>query len=165
MKLPKDITVGGQNFAIYHTPVRQVLSLQRLLLRIMSPLLGGLGSIISGIDVKDLMKDGATNEDAGKVLLGALSSGNVSLDRLGYSLQNALGALSEAEYEVFLTGMLDRVQWKASREEGGAQFLNNFEAIDKAFSDNPNGVYVVIFEVIKYNKFLPFALTGTGSAT
>lgn len=159
---PKTIELGGRSFTLAPIPLRRAGDLERKLLRIVAPvLIGGLGKILQGIDLKGLDKGSKSDADLGKDILGRFLSSNIDLDSFAQSIQDALSVLPDAEFNQLILGMLERVQYHGPE---GSEYLNNWDRIDEAF-DSTAGIYLMIFEVARFNKFLPFGLAGTGNST
>lgn len=165
MKDPKLVNIAGQGFSLYPIPPRRAGELERKLLKVILPaMVGGLGNLLRGADFSGL--DGKNDTETGKALISRLLGSSVDLAVVTNSVMDSLGALSDIEFNALLVGMFERVQWIRVNGDGSQTptFLTSGELIDSAFEDTLS-MYKLMYEVARYNKFLPFGMAGTGTPT
>lgn len=142
MQLPKQVTVSGVEITLNPMPIFTALRLDKRLMTILAPIVG---------DLKNFM--GVSLDSDISVLLEAL----------GGPLERALSALPAHELEQFMREML---AYAAAPVQGrGMVTLDDESAAGAVFAGNLLGLYQVVFEVAKFNKFVPFALGGIGQGT
>jgi len=139
MRDPKQVTIGDKVFTLNPMKARAAGEFQRKLGKVIIPLLGGIQAMQS---VGDL--------------------GSLPMDMLTGGLQQALTALPDAEFDTLLLGMCKYVS--TTIEGKGVCTLHTGDLVDAAI-DKPTDLYILMFEIARYNEFLPFALLGDGSAT
>lgn len=154
MREPIQVTVEGKVFNLAPMKARKVGELERKLLKALAPLLAGMGGLLPLFP--DLMEKGA----ASPLLADALAM--VDLSRLALGVQDALASLPDHEFDALLVGMCAHV---STHVEGkGNCSLMTGDLIDAALESTAQ-MYRLMYEVARYNKFLPFGLVGAGDAT
>lgn len=154
MKDPIQVPIDGKVFNLSPMKARKVGELERKLLKALAPLLAGMGGVLSLLP--DLAKEG----DKSLLLQDAL--GMVDLSRVSVGVQDALASLPDHEFDALLVGMCSSV---STHIEGkGNCTLITGELIDAAL-ESTSQMYRLMYEVARFNKFLPFGLVGAGDAT
>lgn len=154
MKDPIQVPIDGKVFNLSPMKARKVGELERKLLKALAPLLAGMGGVLSLLP--DLAKEG----DKSLLLQDAL--GMVDLSRVSMGVQDALASLPDHEFDALLVGMCSSV---STHIEGkGNCTLITGELIDAAL-ESTSQMYRLMYEVARFNKFLPFGLVGAGDAT
>ena len=154
MKDPIQVPIDGKVFNLSPMKARKVGELERKLLKALAPLLAGMGGVLSLLP--DLAKEG----DKSLLLQDAL--GMVDLSRVSMGVQDALASLPDHEFDALLVGMCSSV---STHIEGkGNCTLITGELIDAAL-ESTSQMYKLMYEVARFNKFLPFGLVGAGDAT
>ena len=88
--------------------------------------------------------------------------GMVDLSRVSMGVQDALASLPDHEFDALLVGMCSSV---STHIEGkGNCTLITGDLIDAAL-ESTSQMYKLMYEVARFNKFLPFGLVGAGDAT
>lgn len=154
MKDPIQVPIDGKVFNLSPMKARKVGELERKLLKALAPLLAGMGGVLSLLP--DLAKEG----DKSLLLQDAL--GMVDLSRVSMGVQDALASLPDHEFDALLVGMCSSV---STHIEGkGNCTLITGDLIDAAL-ESTSQMYKLMYEVARFNKFLPFGLVGAGDAT
>ena len=154
MKDPIQVAIEGKVFNLSPMKVRKVGELERKLLKALAPMLAGLGGVLP------LLPELIGKGEKAVLLQDAL--GLVDLSRVAMGVQDALGALPDHEFDALLVGMCSSV---STHIEGkGNCTLITGDLIDAAL-ETPVQMYKLMYEVARYNKFLPFGLVGAGEAT
>ena len=133
----KEFIVAGQKFRVIPLQLMKALRLERKILQVVSPLLGGL----NGVDVK--------------------SEANVSFFvGLAPTIADALSTLSDNEFAALSTDLLSSVMWLP--EGKPPIMLETDQALNDAYMvlGSTMSVYKVMLEVMRQNKMLPFELAG-----
>lgn len=154
MKEPIQVEIEGKVFNLSPMKVRKVGELERTLLKALAPLLAGMGGLLPIIP--DLVKEG----EKSPLLQDALAM--VDLNRLAMGVQDALATLPPHEFDALLVGLCSSVSTQI--EGKGNSTLVTGELIDAAL-ESSSQMYRLMFEVARYNKFLPFGIVGVGNAT
>ena len=115
----------------------KALILDKRVLSLLAPLLAGLKGV----------KPDATEEDV-----------ELDFEAISRGLQDALGNFSDTDYEKFVNDLLQYVTVKTNN---GALACNDSRAIG-VFSGNLQLIYKLMIEVMRFNKFTPFALVDSG---
>lgn len=132
---PKKLNIDGMEFTIHPMPALRALKLDKRIITMLLP-------IISGFKKLDLDSD---------IDMGAIVSG----------ISEGMNKLDEATYEKLVIDMLSNVQ--CIPPGGEACQLDSAGSIDRVFVGNLLTVYKLMFEVMRHNKFSPFALVGDGN--
>lgn len=130
---PKKITVDGLEFNLNPLPALKALKLDKKIIALLLPALSG----IKGADLDaeiDL-----------SLVMGAISE---SLDKL-----------SDDETEKLFIDLLYGVQYLPSG--AGVEDMDG-STVNKVFQGKLMTLYKLAMEVMKYNKFTPFTLAGSG---
>ncbi len=158
------LTIEIQNlrFQIYKLPMLKRLVLDRKVGRMMLPVMSSLkGLDMSGI-LSTIQNAGATQEEV-KAAEEALES-TMDLSVLLGAVEKALGALDDSEFMALASGLLQVVS--CIHPQHGAILLDTEANIDLALGELPPlDVYKLCIEVMRENKFSPFALLAAGSET
>ena len=131
----KEIEIDGIKFILNSMKALEAMKLDKKLISILLPAFNGL---------KGLSMD--ANIDFGAALEG---------------LSNSLLSMKDDEYEKFIRDMFSNVQ--AIKPGSPAMELRELDAINTIFAGSTMTVYKLIWEVAKFNKFLPFELVGGGT--
>lgn len=126
----KDVTIDERVFKLHPLKGMKALKLDKKVLSLLLPALKGLKG---GLD---------TNIDIGTCIAG---------------LSESIDNLPDAEYEKFLNNILSSVQYIPETEAPEEMCT---AIIDTHFQGAPMTVYKLMFEVMKFNNFTPFALVG-----
>lgn len=147
------VTIGTLKFEIFKLPMLTRLKLDRKVASMILPIIAGL----DGMDVDavmDLIDDSKGSEE------GDLAE-SVSFEKLSTALTRALMQLSDDDWTSLAKELLSIVS--CTHPDHGATLLDSWGNIDKVFSDlAPMDVYRLAIEVMRENKFSPFALSGAG---
>lgn len=143
MLQPTEVVVSGVAVHLTPLPLFTALKLDKKLVAILAPMTGELVKAFKpGEGVESLL-----NSDVGA---------------LGSAIQKSLESMPDADFVAFLRDML---QCSFAPVEGkGLVALNDESNLAAVFGGNMLGIYQLVLEVAKYNKFLPFALGGIGNA-
>lgn len=130
---PKDLTIDNVRFNL--TPLRglKVLRLDKKVISLLLP-------VFKGLDISNMNDE----IDLGRVMEGLTSS---------------LDSLDDVSYEKFI---IDLFSSTTIVEEGKAPYNLDSQTLD-TMGIQPTTLYKAMFEVMKYNKFTPFALGLGGS--
>ena len=131
---PKEETIDGIKFYFNPLPARLALKLDKQVITLITPALGGL----KDFDLKKYIDLKAIVEGIGE-------------------------ALRSLDGDDFIKLVLDLLCKTATCPEGEGPQLIDGDIFDKVFSGNNKTVYKLMFAVMKYNKFLPFELGLGGS--
>lgn len=164
MKEVRHIAIGTNNFVLHPIKPLRVLELNQPLLRMLVPLLSGLGSLLRGIDLAELDTSKMSNEQIGNKILSGLLSKELDFSMLALALGQALEALPPKDLISFLCSMSENVQYipKAGDPLTQAVFLRDPNLLDE-LDWTPADMYRLILEVAMYNRFLPFGLAPIGA--
>lgn len=135
----KEVVVGSHTFYINLFDGRTALRLDRQVLRILAPALSGLDG------VKELK---------GKSLLDA----EINFGMIGRGISDSLSLLGEEEFDSFVNKMLSQTFTRGAGDQA-IPVLSQFDAL---FNRNFIDLYRLLFEVMRFNRFTPFALVGGG---
>jgi hypothetical protein len=134
---PKKVEINGRTFEIRPMRALKAARLDRKLLSILVPAIGGLG------ELRDL-SGGAT----------------IDMEALAAGLQKGLASMSDDDFTAFVAEM---VSTTVCHEPGKPPIeLSDAAAVDAVFTLDLSSLYALIFEVAKYHKFIPFALLSSG---
>ena len=135
--------INGNTYHINQVGLFQKLHLDRQLLKMIAPMIKGLGDDFDLKSFQDFTKM--------KIDISALMDG----------ITEGLSALSEKEYELFITRLLSPIQ-VIIPGRGVTDFTVEPTIIDELFKDDLIGLYSLIFEAMKENKLSPFVFMSTG---
>lgn len=144
IKQPKSKVINGKTFFIYPVGLFQRLHLDRQVLKMIAPVVKGLGDDLNLSDLEGLLKK--------KLNIGKIMDG----------VMDGLSALSEEEYETFIMRLLEKVQVQVPGKQA-VDFASSPESIEDVFSDDLFSLYELLFEAMKENKLSPFALMSRGN--
>jgi hypothetical protein len=131
----KDETIDGMDFHFQPLPALTALKLDKQIVSLIVPALGGL---------KDLSLDT-----------------KVDLKLITQGIGEALSGLKDEETEKLVLSLLSYTLYKPS---GAAPYTITKEKFNQLFTGILPTVYKLIFAVMKYNKFSPFVLMEGGNA-
>lgn len=133
MLQPEQKTIDGMAFQFIPMAVLKASRLDKRVLALLAPVVGSL----SGLDLDS----------------------EVDADRLARGVASALQSMDDQAFTSLLRDTLDTVVYLP---EGMAPLnLGNENAINQAFTGRLDTLYKVVVEVMRYNRFTPFALLGT----
>ena len=148
MTSPKKIKINNKEFTITPMGLFQALRMDKKITQILAPVIGGLGGL------KDML---AESKADGKSILDT----QIDFDKLAVMFEKAIGSLSESDLLILVSEMSEKLIWLP---KGGTPVqLGDEESLSECFKGDILGVYKMIFEVAKFNNFLPFALVGIGT--
>lgn len=126
-------TIDGIEFQLSPFPVLTAAKLDKKVLAVIAPVLGGLDSLLADID----------------------------FEKLSRGIQQALSSMDDFE---FLKLILELFSHTKAIAPGQAPIeMTTEEAINKALATGGVlTVYKLAFEVMRYNKFTPFAVASSG---
>jgi hypothetical protein len=133
----KNVTIDGMEFQIQKMPTLDALNLDRKVATLALPIFAGL---------EDLHLD----------------SESLNLDSMVKAIQETLINLDDKEWGSFILKMLSHVIYLPNGEE-------NLEMTESVINTHFRGklftLYQLIFEVMKFEKFLPFEMVAGGKLT
>lgn len=135
---PKEITLDGERFYMQPLPLLRALCLDKKILTLIAPIVGSMD--LSGISL-----------DA-----------EIEFDKIFESASTVLGKLSDEEFEKLV---LDLLRSTLYIPEGETQQEITSKVLNTVFSGNLLLIYKLMFEVMRFNKFTPFAMAGGGNLT
>lgn len=158
--MAKTVTISGMSFEIFKLPMLRRIVLDRKVARMMRPIFESLGSLdFSAIAAAVKNPDMAPDEIAE---LERTMGESLDTSVLFKALDQALSALSDDEFMAFAKDLLSVVSCR--HPVHGATLLDTPDAIAMVFADlAPLDLYRLAIEVMRENKFSPFALSGDGS--
>ena len=157
---PYVVEVADIRFEIYKLPFLTRLTLDRKVGSMILPVLSGLDGMDLG-KLEEAISAGDKSEAEINKLEEEISE-DLSISKLVSALTKALMTLSDADWQSLAKQLLSVVN--CTNSPGNPPLLLNNEAnMDRAFADfSTVDVYRVCIEVMRANKFAPFALTGAG---
>lgn len=137
---PEEKEIGGYTFTFHPLNVFKATVLDKKLVSLLLPALAGLKDVVEGEDPESL-----TDALDFKVISEGISK--------------ALQEMKDNDFESFVRSLLETVivQTKSS----GAHQCTSKEG-EKVFEGDVFLMYNVCYEVMRFNKFSPFALAGRG---
>ena len=129
----KNVELDGLEFQLSPLPIRSALRLDKKLVEILAPILAKL-------------------VDGGQDLL------KMEIQSVAVAIQAGLASIDDNEFVTFVLDCLSTT----SCITGKVTLLNSEKALGEVFSGNLMGIYKLVFEVCRFNKFTPFALGGLG---
>lgn len=169
------VSVGTQSFTLHKMPIRKIAALNPYFTRMVMPMVASLKDILSPIFMKafnaaaggdtekaeELSKQGPSELD----LLKTVMSSSVDINLIAQGFADAVGALSEHEFQRLLEGMMEFVQTPIEGKGNVTLCLDGDGTnIDLAF-DSILTMYRLMLEVARFNKFFPFVLMSDGDET
>lgn len=156
--MSKKIQISGLTFELFKLPMLKRLSLDRKVGKMLLPVFAGMGDL-SAADMAKALAPDLSPEDA-KVIEEQLSE-KIDLGTIAGAIGKALTELSDAEFMKLAEDLLSATS--CTHPKYGATLLDSPEAINRVFEDaSPIDVYNLTIEVMRENKFTPFALSGDG---
>lgn len=147
MREVKNVSIGGMEFQLLPMPLLEASKWDRKVLQIIAPLVKALGGM--------KLDDAQPKEDV------AEASPDVDFSVVSEALQDALQVLPDDQLESFIKGM---TRYASRIDVTPPIALGSNTGLERAFEDaNPMDLYKLLFEIARYNKFSPFALTGSGN--
>lgn len=135
---PRNETIDGIEFYFQPLPAFTALKLDKQIISLIAPALGGLDSL----DNLSLDTD-------------------INLKVITQGIGKALDSFDSEEYEKFILSLLSFTLHIPGDGKNTPQPIDK-QKFDQLFTGNLQTVYKLIFAVMKYNKFLPFVLGEGG---
>jgi hypothetical protein len=129
----KKITVGGKVFLLRPLSPFKAVILDKKVMELLLPLFNGL---------KDFKLDA-----------------NVDVEAMVTGLTTSLSKMNESDTIQFISDMFYGVAYLPA---GKTDVELNTQTIDQIFAGNFGDIYLLIYEVMKYNKFTPFKMVAGG---
>lgn len=149
--------IDGINFSIMPMPIMEARKWDFKIARLLVPLLGALDGFKESDEAPKSEEGEQPAADEDKSV-----ADSIGMAKVAEAVQKALSTLSDAEVDAMITGMTSRVT--ALVPGAAPRLLSERGAMDEVFAGmGPIGIYKLLFEVARYNKFSPFALGGAGS--
>jgi hypothetical protein len=126
---PMTKEIGGVNFQFLPMPVLRASRLDKKVLGLLAPIIGGLESLDP--------------------------TAEVSMESLTGGLSRAMDSLDDNTLTTLIKDTLTFVTWIG---EKGAQPLSSEAMLDSCFQGRLDLMYKVMFEAWRYNKFTPFSV-------
>jgi hypothetical protein len=130
---PKRIRVDGLCFDMQPLPALKAIGLDKKILTLAIPILGGLKNISLDSDI--------------------------DFEAISRGLYEAFNKLDTAEFEILVSDILCKTAYMP--EHGAPEELTK-TTIDRIFQGSLQTLYKLIFEVMRFNKFTPFVLAEGG---
>jgi hypothetical protein len=171
MLAPTMLNAGGKQFQLYPIPAMKALRLDRQTLKFLAPLLPRLSELQSKLKGKLATAPQAAEGDPNKPetqgdgqVAQALSNRDLGavLGEMSGMISDMLSALDDDTFMEYAKSMLDHA---AYLHQGKPMQLNSEQAWDIAFQGEPYLIYNLLFNIMRYNNFSPFALVGFGAKT
>lgn len=166
MREPTQVVINDKVFHLLPMKVRRAGELERKLLKALAPMLSGLGGVLGLLpELMPLLDKSAPETDASAAMKGMQLRDMLpmlDLNRLALGAQEALSALPDHEFDALICGMFSNVSTSVPNK--GNVSLVTGDLIDMAI-DSTAEMYQLMYEVARFNKFLPFGLLGAGDAT
>lgn len=131
---PKTITIDGMEFNLRPLPIMKALKLDKRVVTILLPVLGG---------VKEFSLDA-----------------KVDLKTMADGVAESLSRMENKDFEELVIDLLSGVIYLEPGK--GAQEIT-LDIINRIFQGKLSTVYKLMFEVMKFNKFSPFELVAGGN--
>lgn len=132
---PKSIVIDGMAFQFQPLPAMRALRLDKRVVTLIVPVIGSM---------KEFSLDA-----------------EIPLDQVAQGISTALQGLSDSDFETLVADLLSTVVHQPS---GEPPIQLEPQSINKYFQGKLMTLYKVAFEVMRYNKFSPFALLEGGAA-
>ena len=148
----KQITIAGIKFILKKLPTLTALRLDKKVVQIILPALGGLSNL------KGVIKNINLDTD-----LSNINPADLDLSKLGNIFQlfsECLMSMSDNEYEKFLQEMVQSTQ--AIAPGVGAIDLGDAGSLEQ-LDISPVSMYKLLYEIMQFNKFSPFELVVGGN--
>lgn len=166
MQEVETVEIEGMQFQLLPMPCLTARKWDMQVLRLLAPLLGALDGIAGGAEEKQspeeppLEDPDADLAESEEDSAGAISGAEIKFKKVADAIGNALSALSDAQQEALINGLLFYAQ-RVDVTPGIP--LSNTSNINKAFAgQSPVAIYTLVYHIARYNKFTPFAVLGTG---
>ena len=160
MREQKTVIIGGQTFTLNPTKPRIVRKWEFKFAKILLPLIGMLKELLPAFTSGD---DQSSIAERGKEVLATLLNMPIDMELITGALTESLDALSDFEFEALMEGMFKNVMWQGPK---GNVSLVSGDLIDAAFEDaGTQAMYMLMYEVARYDKYIPFGLMGGGAET
>ncbi len=137
----KKITIDGMAFSLRPIKPLKALVLDKQVMALLVPILGGFKGGDSKKSVLDAQLD-----------MGAIAEG----------ITKALSSLNDSDTTKLVVDLFYGVIYF---DKSGKAIEIDATNIDSIFADDFSIIYKLMFEVMKHNKFSPFKLVGGGSLT
>lgn len=106
-----------------------------------------------------LILDGDMGDVTDEEIIGVVKNANI--ERVMEVFIEVIQTLDSDELLRFVQAMLSNVQYLS--KDAGALDFSEMSTINRIFGGNISSIYRVMFAVMKYNNFTPFAIGGIGS--
>jgi hypothetical protein len=133
MRDPFHITIGNTEFVVNQLPILKAAYLDKTVVSLVLPSLGGLEGFSPETEIK--------------------------MDKLFKAFSEGLEKLTEEKLNKFLVDLFSCVQ---AIKSGQAPQTLNASNLNEFFSGNLFDLYKVAFEVMRHNRFAPFAMVEGG---
>ncbi len=134
-------TIGNNTFIVARYSAREALKITRILGGLMSPV---ISRILGGLNIQNLISKKKNLSDSDIKIDG---------DKIGEALEKMFNNLEEEDFMSLVDRLLQNTTVEIN-EKGKKKifsFVNNNEAFDIAFQDNPLDVYKVLYFVLGIN--------------
>lgn len=131
----KEIVVDEMKFILHPLPAMRAMKLDKRVLTMLVPIFGGL---------KDVSLESV-----------------IDFEALSKGLSEALQSLSDKEFEILIMDLLSTTVY-LSPNAAPAQ-IDSVQVFDSIFQGRMLTLYKLLFEIMRFNKFSPFAVLGDGS--
>lgn len=131
---PKNITIDDMDFQLQQLPAMTALKLDKKVIALITPALGGVEKI--SLDTK------------------------IDFKLITRGIGDALSSLDDEAFEKLILSLLSTTVYVSNDGETPPGIIDKIK-FDQIFGGKLKTVYRLVFEVMKYNKFLPFEL-GVG---
>jgi hypothetical protein len=158
MKESLEVQIEGikGKFQINPIPLTRALKLNRKVERLTINALKALESLKEPL-IDMFLSDGS-DDVSDEEMIDMLRKANIE-KTLGV-IQEVISTMNDAEFEQFIKEMFKDV--KCVVEGLGAVEVTDDQYFDKIFAGAVASIYPLLYEVMKYNNFTPFAVAGIG---
>ena len=131
---PITINIDGLAFNLAALPALKAIGLDKKIMTLAIPILGGLKELNLDVDV--------------------------DFEAIARGLQEALSAMDTSAFETLIQDLLSTT---VHLPKGGSPAELNKTVIDTIFQGGISTLYKLLFKVMKFNKFTPFEVVGGGN--
>lgn len=159
MKEVKELQISGLD-GTFHLKPMPLLKGLKLCRKIETMIVKALKSVDA---VKEPLLElilGGTESDVDNEELVQMVRG-ANIEKIMEVFLEVLTIMSDSEFEQFVFEMLSTCQYV--RKGTGAIDFTEKSALDVAFGGNIASVYQVLYAIMEYNNFTPFAIAGIGN--
>lgn len=140
MDIVKNVTIDGENFTLQPLLGTTVMKLNNTIAVLLAPLLASIEGFEFDLD-KEL---------------------NLDFDKIVKSFTTAVIGLDGDKFISFVVGMCSTTLYQP---EGEPHLQMNKNIIDNKFRGKTIIIYKLLWEIMRYNKMLPFGIWGDGGLT